>query len=109
MKFVLISRHTNGAEIPASEREQNLKDMGQWVALLKPELAMPIRGGTSITSNSSGRYDGDIGGVLVFEAANLEAAVALAKKSPGPKYGFTHEILPEVPLDQAAREDVKSP
>ena len=52
MKFLLISRHTNGAEIPENEREQNLQEMGEWIALLKPTLAMPIRGGTIVTANS---------------------------------------------------------
>jgi hypothetical protein len=56
MKFVLISRHTNGAEIPECEREQNLKDMGAWVGLLKPSVAMPIRGGKSITTQKTDEY-----------------------------------------------------
>ena len=54
MKFLLISRHTNGSEIPESERDQNLQEMGEWIALLKPTLAMPIRGGTVVTANSVG-------------------------------------------------------
>lgn len=106
MKFVLISRHTNGAEIPESEREQNMRDMGAWVGLLKPSVAMPIRGGKSITAKKADDYAGDIGGVLVFEAENLEQAVAFAKKSPGLKFGFTHEVLPEVSMEQAAKEKV---
>jgi hypothetical protein len=108
MKFILISRHTNGAEIPESEREQNLKDMGEWMALLKPEVAMPIRGGTSVTAKNSEDYGGDIGGVLVYEAATLDQAVALAKKSPGLKYGFTHDVFPEISLNQAAQANVKA-
>src|SRR5450755_1330896 len=34
MKFLLISRHANGAEIPENEREQNLQEMGEWIAML---------------------------------------------------------------------------
>jgi hypothetical protein len=104
MKFILISRHTNGAEIPASEREQNLKDMGEWIALLKPALAMPIRGGTSVTADGAEAYQGDVGGVIVYEADNMDQAVSLARKSPGLKYGFTHQVFPEISLDQAAHE-----
>lgn len=103
MKFLLISRHTDGAEIPANESEQNLKEMGEWVSLLKPQLAMPIRGGTSVTARKTEDYRGDIGGVLVYEAENLEQALALARKSPGLKYGFTHEVFPEISMSEAAR------
>ena len=106
MKFILISRHTNGAEIPETERERNMAEMGEWIALLKPTLAMPLRGGTVLNSAGIERYRGDIGGALVYEADNLEHAVALAQRSPGLKHGFTHEVLPEVSLDQASHETV---
>jgi hypothetical protein len=106
MKFLLISRHTNGTEIPESEREQNLQEMGEWIALLKPTLAMPIRGGTTVTANSAEQYRGDIGGAIVYEADSLHHAVALAQRSPGLKHGFTHEVFPEISLSQAAHEKV---
>jgi hypothetical protein len=108
MKFILISRHTNAAEVPLIERDQNLRDMGEWIALLKPSAAMPIRGGKSVTATSVDNYAGDIGGIVVFEADSLEQAVALAKRSPGLKFGFTHEVLPEVSLNEAARDNVNS-
>ena len=104
MKFILISRHTNGAEIPMSEREENLREMGEWIALLKPELAVPIRGGRSVTANGVEDYRGDVGGVIVYEADNINHAVTLAQKSPGLKYGFTHEVFPEISLSRAAQE-----
>jgi hypothetical protein len=106
MKFLLISRHTNGAEIPENEREQNLQEMGEWIAMLKPTLATPIRGGTMVTANSAEQYRGDIGGVIAYEADSLDHAVALAKMSPGLKYGFTHDVFPEISLSQAAHEKI---
>jgi hypothetical protein len=106
MKFVLISRHTNGAAIPESDREQNLKEMGEWVGSLKAEIAMPIRGGKSVTAKKIDEYVGDIGGIIIYEAESLDQAVALAQKSPGLKFGFTHEVLPEVSMDQASKEKV---
>ncbi len=106
MRFVLISRHTNGADIPETERAQNLKDMGEWVALLKPAMAMPTRGGKVATAARVEEYKGDIGGVIVFEADSLEHAVALAKKSPGLKFGFTHEVLPVISMEQAAGQEM---
>lgn len=106
MKFLLISRHTNGAEIPENEREQNLQEMGEWIALLNPTLAMPIRGGTTVTANNIEPYSGDIGGAIVYEADSVEHAVALAKRSPGLKHGFTHEVFPEISLGQAAHVTV---
>lgn len=108
MKFILISRHTNGAEIPESEREQNLKDMGEWLGLLKAQMGMPIRGGKSVTARSVEEYKGDIGGIIVFEAETLEQAVALAQRSPGLKFGFTHEVLPEISMEQASKGKVKA-
>ena len=76
--------------------------MGEWVALLKNAMAMPTRGGTVATAARVEDYKGDIGGVIVFEADSLEDAVALAKKSPGLKFGFTHEVLPVISMEQAA-------
>ncbi len=104
MRFVLISRHTNGAEIPEDQRAQNLRDMGEWVALLKPAMAMPTRGGAVATAARVEDYKGDIGGVIVFDADSLEDAVALARKSPGLKFGFTHEVLPVISMEQAAAQ-----
>ncbi len=104
MRFVLISRHTNGADVPEHERAQNLKEMGEWVALLEPVMAMPTRGGKVVTAAQVEDYEGDIGGVIAFEADSLDHAVALAKKSPGLKFGFTHEVLPVISMEQAAAQ-----
>ncbi len=103
MKFILISRHTGGREIPENEKEQNLKDLGDWVARLKAEVVMPVRGGKSITSASVVEYAGEVGGLLIFEAASLDQAVELARQSPGLKYGWTHDVFPEVSLAVAAK------
>ena len=40
------------------------------------------------------------------EADSLYHAVAPAKRSPGLKHGFTHEVFPEISLSQAAQEKV---
>ena len=104
MKFVLLSRHTDNREIPENEKEQNLKDMMEWLAQLKVEIAIPIRGGKSITSNKVAEYGGDVGGVIIFEAENIDMAVMLTQKSPGLKYGFTHEVFPEISMVEAANK-----
>jgi hypothetical protein len=80
--------------------------MGEWITLLKPTLAMPIRGGAVVTANSVQQYNGDIGGAIVYEADSLDHAVELAKGSPGLKYGLTHEVFAEISLSQAAHEKV---
>lgn len=80
--------------------------MGEWIALLKAVLVMPIRGGSIVCANGIEQYGGDIGGAVVYEADSLDRAVALAKKSPGLKHGFTHEVFPEISLSQAAHENV---
>jgi hypothetical protein len=99
VKYVLISRHTGGREIPESEREQNLRDLTEWMTLLKAEVAVPIRGGKSITAKKVEEYEGDVGGVIIFEAEDIDQAVLLARKSPGLKYGFTHDVFPEAPME----------
>ncbi len=108
MKFILLSRHINGGSVPDDEAAQNLKDMGEWISLLKATVAMPIRGGKTVSAKNVTDYRGDLGGLLIFEADNLDHAVALAKKSPGLKYGFTHDVFPEVSLDEASAEDRKA-
>ena len=102
MKFVLLSRHTDGSAIPENATEQALIEMGDWVSLLRASVAMPIRGGKSITATTIEDYVGDLGGVLIFEADNIAEAVQLAQKSPGLKYGFTHEVFPELSMAAAA-------
>ena len=103
MKFLLLSRHTDGSAVPENEVTQNLKDMGEWILLLKATVAMPIRGGKTISAKNVKDYVGDLGGLLIFEADNLDQAVELAKKSPGLRYGFTHEVFPEISLHEAAK------
>lgn len=103
MKFILLSRHVDGSSVPESEAAQNLKDMGEWISLLGATVAMPIRGGKTVSATNVTDYAGDLGGLLIFDAENLEQAVALAAKSPGLKYGFTHDVFPEVSLEDAAK------
>ena len=102
MKFILLSRHADGSSVPENEVAQNLKDMGEWISLLKATVAMPIRGGKSVSATNVKEYVGDLGGLLIFEADNLDQAVALAKKSPGLSYGFIHDVFPEMSLQEAA-------
>jgi hypothetical protein len=99
MKFLLLSRHTGGRAVPEMEKEQNLKDLFEWFGLLKASTAMPVNGGKSITSKSIEEYQGVVKGMLVFEAESIDQAVELAKKSPGLKYGWTHDVLLEMPVN----------
>lgn len=103
MKFILLSRHVHGSSVPQGEVAQNLEDLGKWVSLLKATVAMPIRGGKTVSAMEVKDYAGDLGGLLIFEADSLDQAVALAMKSPGLKYGFMHEVFPEISLDEAAK------
>ena len=98
MKFLLLSRHTSSREVPENEREQNVKDLKEWWSLLNASTALPVQGGKSITSKSTEDYNGDVKGMLVFEAESIDEAVEKAKKSPGLKYGWTHDVLMELPV-----------
>ncbi len=59
-----------------------------------------------VTANSVEQYRGDIWGAIAYEADNLDHALALAKRPPGLKYGFAHEVFPEISLSQATHEKV---
>lgn len=98
MKFLLLSRHTGGREVPENEREQNGKDLMEWWSLLKASTALPVSGGKSVTSESTEEYEGEVEGMLIFEAESLDQAVEMAKKSPGLKYGWTHDVLQEMTM-----------
>ena len=98
MKFLLISRHTGGQEVPDNEREQNFKELTEWIQLLNASAALPVNGGKSVTSESICDYEGIIKGALIFEAESIDDAVAKAKKSPGLKYGWTHDVLKEMAI-----------
>lgn len=95
MKFLLVSRHT-GAEVPEEEREESFKAWTAWVEMLHASSVLPVHGGKTITKNSVEEYQGNVGGVLLFEANSIEEAVEKAKKSPGLRYGWTHDILQEI-------------
>ena len=98
MKFLLLSRHTGGREVSENEREQNGKDLMEWWSLLKASTALPVSGGKSVTSESTEEYKGEVEGMLVFEAESIDQAVEMAKKSPGLKYGWTHDVLKEMTM-----------
>ncbi|ERR1039457_961465 len=56
MKFLLVSRHTGGREVPEKESEQLIKDLKEWLALLNASRALPVHGGKSITSQITEEY-----------------------------------------------------
>ena len=103
MKVILISRHTGGREVPENEGEQLLKDLGSWLSLMKNPTALAIRGGKSVTSKKIEDYVEDVGGVIIFEADNVDQAASLAQNSPGLKYGWTHDVFPELSIDSATK------
>jgi len=104
MKFVLISRHTGGKVPAPGEQQQLMTDLGNWLALLKNPTAIPVRNGKSVTSSKIDEYTGDVGGVILFEAESLEQAATLAQKSPGLKFGWTHDVFPEISVEAAAQQ-----
>ena len=104
MKFVLISRHTGGYEPSTHEGQQLMDELGAWLATLKNPLAIPIRSGKSVTSRAINEYVGEVGGVIIFEADNLDQATNQAQKSPGLKFGWTHDVFPEISMESAANQ-----
>ena len=79
MKFLLISRHTGGKEVHDNEKEQNIKELNEWIKLLNASAALPVNGGKSVTSESICDYEGIIKGALIYEAESIDDAVAKEK------------------------------
>lgn len=98
MKFLLISRRTGGREVAPAETESFLREFGAWLESVRPSAALPVHGGTTLTATTVGDYRGDVAGALIFEAGSLGQAVAMAQTSPGLKYGWTHDVLAEMPM-----------
>ena len=72
--------------------------MNEWIKLLNASAALPVEGGKSLTAESISDYEGIIKGALSFEAESIDDAVAKAIKSPGLKYGWTHNELKEMTI-----------
>lgn len=98
MKFLLISNHEGGRDVPESEKEAHLKAFGEWLQMISTIAALPVHGGTTVTAESVTDYKGGVAGALIFEADSLEVAVTMTQKSPGLKYGWTHDVLVEMPM-----------
>ena len=98
MKYLLISRHTGGREVPENEKEAHLKAFGEWLQYVNPITAIPVHGGVTVTSKGTQEYRENIAGALIFEADSLEEAIAKTQKSPGLKYGWSHDVLNEMPM-----------
>ena len=98
MKFLLISNHTGGMEVLENDKELHLKAFGEWLQMINPIAALPVHGGVTITSKTVEEYKGGVAGALLFEASSLEEAIEKTQKSPGLKYGWTHDVLKEMPM-----------
>jgi len=109
MQFVLIIY--NGSEGPVSEEEQkeayadyaalnSMENVTGCPPLGLPENATTVRVANGSAVTSEGPYldvKGAVGGFLVVEAENLEAAVAVASRVPQARMGGAVEVRPSVP------------
>ena len=103
MKFVLISTHLGGVDVPENEKESHMKAFGEWLQTLNASVALPLSGGATVTAREVSEHRGGVAGVLMFEAASLAEAVEKAKRSPGLRYGWTHDVLEAAALPVTAR------
>ena len=108
MQFVLVIY--NGGEPSVSEEEQKaayadyaaLNDMDNVTGcppLGLPENATTVRVENGSAVTTEGPYldlKGAVGGFLVVEAENLEAAVAIASRVPQARMGAAVEVRPSV-------------
>jgi len=67
MKFLLISSHAGGAEVPESEKDAHMKAFLEWLQMINPSAALRVHGGATVTAKSVEDYRGSVAGALVFE------------------------------------------
>ena len=84
--------------MPEDEKGAHMAAFGEWLQMIKPIAALPVHDGVTVTGTSVGPYRGGVAGALIFEADSIEEAIAKTQKSPGLKYGWTHDVLKEMTI-----------
>lgn len=100
MKFLVIY---NQGDVPADKKEENVKQLWEWVNNLEASGAEINRfivndnnEGKSITSEGLEKYTGRVFGISVIEAQSLDDALAAVQNWPELPYGGRMDILPEL-------------
>lgn len=95
-KFVLVFK---GGAPKEEEKEQNMKDWGDWIAELSGKGVYlggyPFGMGRKMVNsdNSVTDYTGDASGYSLIEAGSMDEAVEIAKTGPNQKYGGSTKVF----------------
>ncbi|KQP01890.1 YciI family protein [Leifsonia sp. Leaf264] len=81
--------------VPADRVAENREAWGAWNAAVQEDYGIRTSGGKFVTSSGVHDSDGIARGASMVEFESLEAAVAMAKKSPNLAFGGSVEVLEE--------------
>ena len=94
MKYMFVYR---GGDVPEDQADRNIRELWAWLDRLKEqgyETARFAGCGRSVVSQGAvDDYAGDVFGMSIVEAENLEQAVALTADWPELQYGGRIEIF----------------
>jgi hypothetical protein len=92
--FIFIYR-AGPDPVPADRVAENRRAWQAWNLALQEDYGIRAAGGKLVTSAGVSGYDGDVRGASMVDFESMDAAVAVAMKSPNLAFGGTVEVLEE--------------
>ena len=92
--FIFIYR-AGPDPVPADRVAENRAAWGAWNTALHEDYGIRTAGGSVVTAAGVAEYSGDVRGASMVEFESMDAAVAVAMKSPNLAFGGTVEVLQE--------------
>ncbi len=81
--------------VPADRVAENRAAWQSWNTALREDCGIRTAGGALVTSTGVTDYMGDVRGASMVEFESLDAAIAVAKRSPNLVFGGSVEVLEE--------------
>jgi hypothetical protein len=92
--FIFIYR-AGPDPVPADLVPENRETWREWNIALEEDYGIRTGDGKLVTTAGVGDYSGDIRGASMVEFESMDAAVAVAMKSPNLVFGGSVEVLQE--------------
>ena len=92
--FIFIYR-AGPDPVPAELVQENREDWRAWNLALEEEYGIRTAGGKTVSPTGVADYDGDVRGASMVEFESMDAAVAVAMKSPNLRFGGSVDVLEE--------------
>jgi hypothetical protein len=92
--FIFIYR-AGPDPVPADRVAENREAWREWNIALNEDYGIRTAGGKLVTPDGVRDYEGDVRGASMVEFESMDAALAVAKRSPNLAFGGTVEVLGE--------------